>query len=170
MPWNLVLHGQVDEWPGVNQGTPKKLCMILSITIVKAHSCILTSITLWVVLFSFFPINSLSAWEQKFYLGSHLCYATQSQIGLFIITLLWTQTQWGLHQFRSSSYFSLQKPCPLLAASNNHLPSDVSRYRKGKCVSIHSNLCCNNSQEHWCDSKLKEKNIYFRSYVPQVPE
>ena len=65
MPWKLVLHGQLDEWPGVNQGTAKKLCKILSITVVKAHRCILTSITLWVVLFYFFPINSLTTCENK---------------------------------------------------------------------------------------------------------
>lgn len=106
-----------------------ELYKILCITAIKSHICILISKEAWVVLFFFFfflPINSLVIRICKrtnilFWQSPPLCHA-KSDGCIHQITLLQTWTQWGLHQFGSSSYFSFQKLCPHVAASNNHLP------------------------------------------------
>lgn len=87
MPWNFVFHGQVDQWLIGIQATAKELWKRLAISTVKAidvpwfpESCG------WYYFLSppLLLYWSKLAWEQKFYFGSHICYASQSRTGLFI--------------------------------------------------------------------------------------
>ena len=104
----------------------KELYKILCITTIKSHICSLISKEAWVVLLFFFlPINSLviricRRTNILFWQSPLLCH-TKSDGCIHQITLLQTCTQWGLQKFGSSSYFSFQKLCPHIAASNNNL-------------------------------------------------
>lgn len=86
----------------------------------QSNRCTLISRVLWVVLFSFSPITSLlikvGMRTKILFWQPHLLCLTKSDWFIHQISLLQTQTQWGLHQCRSSSYFSFQKLCPPIAA------------------------------------------------------
>lgn len=161
MPGNFVLHGQRGERPTGTQQIAKELYKILSIITVKSHIHILISKVAWVVVIPFIylfilPINSLVMRMYKrtdtlLWQSPLLCHI-QSDCCIHQTTLLQTRTQWGLHQSGSSSYFSFQKLCPHIAASNNNLPKDALCYKKGKmCLNTKSNLCHWKSREYYID-------------------
>lgn len=150
MPWNLVQHGQLGQWPKGTQSTAKELCKILSTTIVKWHRYLLIFTAVWVVLFSFFsPISSLviriCMRTNTLFQQSPLLHHTKSDQFVHQITLSYNG---GLIDLGPDLGFLFKSSVPPLQHQVTTFPV-ILCYKKGKTYfTTKSNLCYNKSRKH----------------------